>query len=45
MTFIAEEDAVVVRSANTDAGATEKPPRPIPRGGASREKDPHLLRQ
>jgi hypothetical protein len=41
VTFIAEEDAVVVRSANTDAGATEKPPRPIPRGGASREKDPH----
>ena len=37
---IVDDDAVVVRRANTDAGATAKPPRPIPRGEASRD-DPH----
>ena len=46
VTFIAEEDAVVVRSANTDkkaGGDREAPLRPNPREGASRERerDPH----
>lgn len=44
VSFIAEDDAVVVRRANAGAGSTAKPPRPIPRGdekSRDEENDPH----